>query len=51
LVVNLTIGLEGGLSVAAGDEIASRVEQKVIKEVEFVRRVHVHYHPARKKDK
>jgi cation diffusion facilitator family transporter len=51
LVVNLTIGLEGGLSVATGDEIASRVEQKVIKEVEFVRRVHVHYHPARKKER
>jgi len=48
LVVNLTIGLEGGLSVAAGDQIASQVEQRVIKEVEFVRRVHVHYHPARK---
>ena len=51
LVVNLTIGLEGGLSLAAGDEIASRVEKKVIKEIEFVRRVHVHYHPARKKER
>ena len=51
LVVNLTIGLEGRLSVAAGDQIASQVEQRVIKEVEFVRRVHVHYHPAREKDK
>jgi cation diffusion facilitator family transporter len=51
LVVNLTIGLDGGLSVAVGDEIASRVEQKVIKEIEFVRRVHVHYHPARKKER
>ena len=49
LVVNLTIGLEGGLSLATGDQIASQVEQRVIKEIEFVRRVHVHYHPARKK--
>jgi cation diffusion facilitator family transporter len=51
LVVNLTIGLEGVLSLAAGDDIASQVEKKVIKEIEFVRRVHVHYHPARKRDK
>jgi cation diffusion facilitator family transporter len=51
LVVNLTIGLEGVLSLAAGDEIASQVEKKVMKEIEFVRRVHVHYHPARKKEK
>ncbi len=48
LVVNLTIGLEGRLSVAAGDQIASQAEQRIIKEIEFVRRVHVHYHPAKK---
>jgi cation diffusion facilitator family transporter len=51
LLVNLTIGLEGGLSLAAGDEIASRVERQVTQEIEFVRRVHVHYHPARKKER
>lgn len=51
LVVNLTIGLEGGISLAAGDEIASRVEEKISREIEFVRRVHVHYHPAGRKER
>ncbi len=47
LVVNITIGLEGSLTVAAGDEIASRVEKKLLDKIEFLRRVHVHYHPAK----
>ena len=47
LVINITIGLEGSLTVAAGDEIASRVERKLLDKIEFLRRVHVHYHPAK----
>ncbi len=47
LVINVTIGLEGSLTVAAGDEIASRVEKKLLDKIEFLRRVHVHYHPAK----
>jgi len=46
LVVNVTIGVDGVLSVAAGDAIASRVEQALYENVEFLRQVHVHYHPA-----
>jgi len=48
LVVNITIGLDGSMTVAAGDEIASLVEKKLLGGIEFLRRVHVHYHPARK---
>jgi len=48
LVVNITIGLDGSMTVAAGDEIASQVEKKLLGGFEFLRRVHVHYHPARK---
>jgi cation diffusion facilitator family transporter len=47
LVINVTIGVEGSLSVSAGDEIASQVERTLCKHIEFLRRVHVHYHPAR----
>ena len=46
LVVNVTIGLDGSLSVAAGDKIASQVEGVLCENVEFMRRVHVHYHPV-----
>ncbi len=46
LVVNLTIGIDGGLSVKAGDEIASRAEAILYKDIPFLRRVHIHYHPA-----
>ena len=47
LVINLTIGVDGALTVAEGDEIASRVEHTLYEHVELVRRVYVHYHPAR----
>ena len=46
LVVNVTIGVDGSLSVAEGDKIAIQVERTLIEHVEFMRRVHVHYHPA-----
>ena len=46
LVVNVTIGVDGSLSVAAGDEIASQVEHTLYQRIEFLRRAYVHYHPA-----
>ncbi len=46
LVVNLTIGVDGTLSVAQGDDIASRVEEKLYRNIDLLRRVHVHYHPS-----
>lgn len=45
-VVNLTVGVEGGLTVAEGDRIASQVEHAVTNSLELVRRVYVHCHPA-----
>jgi len=47
LVINVTIGVDGSLSVEAGDEIACQVEQTLYQRIEFLRRVYVHYHPAR----
>jgi len=46
LVVNLTIGIDGGISVRRGDAIASRVEDLLYESVSNLRRVHVHYHPS-----
>lgn len=46
LVVNITIGVDGGLSVTQGDGIATRAEKILLKEIEFMRRVYVHYHPV-----
>ncbi len=47
LTVNLTIGVNGTLSVAQGDAIASAVERTLTQNIELLARVHVHYHPVR----
>ena len=49
LVINLTIGIEGNLSVKQGDAIATCVEESIYNSIPNVLRVHVHYHPADKK--
>lgn len=48
IVVNLTIGIDGTITVREGDAIATRVEQLVCETLPNVLRVHVHYHPADK---
>lgn len=48
IVVNLTIGIDGSLTVRAGDAIATDVERLVGEAIPNVLRVHVHYHPADK---
>lgn len=48
IVVALTIGIDGSLTVTEGDAIASRVEKILINSISNIRRVHVHYHPAKK---
>lgn len=45
LVINVTIGIDGALSVAAGDTIASEAEKTLYDNIELLRRVHIHYHP------
>jgi cation diffusion facilitator family transporter len=45
LVINLTICVDGGLTVFEGDQIATVVERTIETNIEFVRQVHVHYHP------
>ena len=47
MVVNLTIGVDGNLSVQEGDRIATEVERKVIRSIDLIRQVYVHYHPVK----
>ncbi len=47
LVVNITIGVDGTMSVANGDRIATRIENTLCNEIELLQRVYVHYHPAK----
>jgi cation diffusion facilitator family transporter len=46
LVVNLTVGVDGGLSVGEGDRIATEVERRLDEGMELVRKVYVHFHPS-----
>lgn len=45
--VNITIGIDGSLSVREGDRIANVVEEQLIERMKNVRRIYVHYHPSR----
>lgn len=45
LVMNLTIFVCGDSSVREGHEVAEEVERRLIKEVDYLQAVHVHYHP------
>ena len=46
LVVNLTIGIDGALTVEQGDQIATEVESLNYDSIPNMRHIHVHYHPA-----
>ena len=46
LVVNLTIGINGSLTVRQGDQIATNVESLLYESIPDLRHIHVHYHPA-----
>lgn len=48
IVINLTIGIDGTLTVAQGDSIATGVENMIYDSIPNVLRVHIHYHPADK---
>ena len=46
LVVNVTIGIDGALTVQEGDAIASRAERIMYDTVPFLMKAYVHYHPT-----
>lgn len=45
-VINLTICIDGSLSVKTGDTIATKVENTIYGSMDYIQKVHVHYHPA-----
>jgi len=47
MVANITVGVSPELTVAEGDRIATEVENKLEDEIDYMRRVFVHYHPIR----
>ncbi len=49
MLVDVTIGIEGTLTVAEGDRIATRVEETLWNELEYARDVSVHFHPTRRR--
>lgn len=46
MVINITIGVSGDLTVADGDKIATLVENRLTSEIEYMQKVFVHYHPT-----
>ncbi|MCP3888555.1 MAG: cation transporter [Desulfobulbaceae bacterium] len=48
MVTNITVGVAPTLTVEEGDRIATLVEDKLTREIDYMRRVFVHYHPAKK---
>lgn len=45
MVINITISVDGEITVRQGHETANEVEKRILENLEFVRAVHVHYHP------
>ncbi len=48
LAINLTIGLDGKITVLEGDQISNRVEKILIENIDYLHSVHVHFHPYTK---
>ena len=46
MVINITVGISPHLTVAEGDKIATRIEHTLMEDIDYMRRVFVHYHPT-----
>lgn len=46
LVLNITLGIDGAMSVQQGDRISTMVEEILLERIDFLSRVHIHYHPT-----
>ncbi|MHB8897138.1 MAG: cation diffusion facilitator family transporter [Thermoguttaceae bacterium] len=46
LLIQVTICVDGRMTVAEGNDIATAVERALHRETEYLRRVSIHYHPA-----
>ncbi len=45
IVINLTVAVDGAMTVAEGDAISSSLERALHRDIDLLQRVHVHYHP------
>jgi cation diffusion facilitator family transporter len=45
IVMNLTIAVDGAMTVAEGDAISARLECALQRDIDLLERVYVHYHP------
>lgn len=45
ITINLTIAVEGVLTVAEGDAISAKLERALYRRIELLKSVHIHYHP------
>jgi cation diffusion facilitator family transporter len=45
IVINLTVAVDGGMTVAEGDAVSGRLECALHRDIDLLQRVHVHYHP------
>jgi divalent metal cation (Fe/Co/Zn/Cd) transporter len=45
-VINITIGIDGNLTIVEGDRIAVAVEQQLIDNIKLLKNIYVHFHPA-----
>ncbi|MBN1758098.1 MAG: cation transporter [Chitinispirillaceae bacterium] len=45
-VVNITIGVDGSLSVTEGDRIATEVEKTLYDGIELLKTIYIHFHPT-----
>lgn len=51
LVINITIFVDGNLTIDEGDRISDQIEKQLIAEIDYVRAVHVHFHSRRSTNK
>jgi len=45
MVMNITINVDGAITVAEGDQIANEAEKRLRDSIDFLQTVHIHYHP------
>ena len=50
-LINISICVNGSISVEEGDRIATQAEDTIMKNIDYVRQVHVHFHPSSSNEK
>lgn len=48
-MANITIAIDGDLSVSEGDRIADEIEKMLYDRIDLLKRVYIHYHPPKRR--